>query len=391
MRLFSQNSGSILDQFSSEFESGFLRTLSHLHGTKRVQVNRVYQEYIQDKNHVHMNATTWTTLTGFCKYVGKEGKAIVDETEKGWFIQYVDRDPTLLAKQQSFDSRKREELEDEERQNRLMALQIRIAQEAQLNEVEHDNHDNEIHDDDDNENTKAEGGAVTAPVLSISLTATGKFEQLKKKRLRQSVFGDDNDNHNQEDNDNQTTAAAAATTTIASQAAAEAEQAKRELELLRDSQVKRMRSYGILSSTLPPSSSLSSSAVSSATTLLPSSSSSSSSSSVTVNGTASTTTTATAASTVTATPLSSSSSSLLPVGWLFTGLVVKIVSKSVDSGRQFGQKAEIVKVYDDKGEDGRYSCKVALLDYPHDVFTVRDRDLETVVPRVSLFTATAID
>lgn len=180
MRLFSQNSGSILDQFSQEFEHGFMRILSHMHGTKRVLANRVYQEYIADKNHVHMNATIWTTLTGFCKYLGKEGKAIVDETEKGWYIQYVDRDPVLLAKQQEFEARQKEELEEEERMNKLLNHQIKQAKlESTLQS-------------DDEINT-AESEEMAAPV-KISLTSNLKSDDSKlSKRTMKSVFGDDDE------------------------------------------------------------------------------------------------------------------------------------------------------------------------------------------------------
>lgn len=37
---------------------------------------------IADKSHIHMNATKWESLTTFVKYLGKQGLAIVDETEK---------------------------------------------------------------------------------------------------------------------------------------------------------------------------------------------------------------------------------------------------------------------------------------------------------------------
>lgn len=83
MRIFAENPDNILDEFSKEFERGFLEVLSHRHGTKRMAANKVYSEYIGDKNHIHMNATIWTTLTAFCIYLGKESKAVVDETEKG--------------------------------------------------------------------------------------------------------------------------------------------------------------------------------------------------------------------------------------------------------------------------------------------------------------------
>jgi hypothetical protein len=89
---------------------GFVEMLSYRHGTKRIQANRAYQEYIGDKNHVHMNATIWTCLTDLCKYLGKEGIATVDETEKGWFIQYIDKDPRLLAKQLASEQNKKVEV-----------------------------------------------------------------------------------------------------------------------------------------------------------------------------------------------------------------------------------------------------------------------------------------
>jgi DNA/RNA-binding protein KIN17 len=42
----------------------------------------VYNEYIADKLHIHMNATQWTTLGTFVQYLGRTGKCTVDETEK---------------------------------------------------------------------------------------------------------------------------------------------------------------------------------------------------------------------------------------------------------------------------------------------------------------------
>ena len=55
----------------------------------------LYNEYINDKEHLHMNATKWETLTDFVKDLGRNGKCFVDETPKGWFITYIDRDPEV--------------------------------------------------------------------------------------------------------------------------------------------------------------------------------------------------------------------------------------------------------------------------------------------------------
>lgn len=42
-------------------------------GTKRVHNNIVYNEYISHREHIHMNATQWETLTDFTKWLGREG------------------------------------------------------------------------------------------------------------------------------------------------------------------------------------------------------------------------------------------------------------------------------------------------------------------------------
>ena len=68
-------------------------------GTKRVKANTVYQEFIQDKHHQHMNSTRWVTLTEFVKHLGRTGVARVDETEKGWFLAWIDNSPKALEKQ----------------------------------------------------------------------------------------------------------------------------------------------------------------------------------------------------------------------------------------------------------------------------------------------------
>ena len=74
---------------------------AHRFGTKRVKANGVYQEFIQDKHHQHMNSTRWVTLTEFVKHLGRTGVARVDETEKGWFIAWIDNSPKALEKQVS--------------------------------------------------------------------------------------------------------------------------------------------------------------------------------------------------------------------------------------------------------------------------------------------------
>ena len=127
MRIFAENPGAVMHGYSSEFEKNFLDSLSRRHGTKRVYANVAYQEYIADKHHVHMNATKWETLTNFVKYLGKSGQCVVDETEKGWYIAWVDRDPAALARQAAADKKRKHEMDDEERARRELKRQVKAS------------------------------------------------------------------------------------------------------------------------------------------------------------------------------------------------------------------------------------------------------------------------
>merc|ERR1712241_160836 len=122
--LFSDNSGKFLDSFSREFESSFINLLKRCHGTKRTFANQVYQEYIKDKEHVHMNATKWVTLTGFIEYLGTSGKCTIDLTEKGWYITWIDRDPETIARQEALAKKDKVAKDDEERLAQFISKQV---------------------------------------------------------------------------------------------------------------------------------------------------------------------------------------------------------------------------------------------------------------------------
>ena len=134
--LFSDNSGKFLDSFSREFESNFMNLLKRCHGTKRTFANQVYQEYIKDKEHVHMNATKWVTLSGFIQYLGKSGKCTVDETEKGWYITWIDRDPETIARQEAMSKKDKLAKDDDERMADFIRKQVDRERERKGGEME---------------------------------------------------------------------------------------------------------------------------------------------------------------------------------------------------------------------------------------------------------------
>ncbi|KAJ3829952.1 domain of Kin17 curved DNA-binding protein-domain-containing protein [Lentinula raphanica] len=131
MLVVGEHAGKHISNFSQEFQSTFVALLSRRFGTKRVRANQVYQEYIADKHHLHMNSTRWVTLTEFVKHLGRTGVARVDETEKGWFIAWIDNSPKALAKAEASMKKERATVSDEQRERMLIAEQIeRAAAEA---------------------------------------------------------------------------------------------------------------------------------------------------------------------------------------------------------------------------------------------------------------------
>ncbi|KAF9021380.1 zinc finger protein RTS2 [Hymenopellis radicata] len=124
MLVVGEHAGKHISNFSAEFQSEFVKLLSRRFGTKRVRANQVYQEYIGDKSHLHMNSTRWVTLTEFVKHLGRSGIAKVDETEKGWFIAWIDSSPKALAKAEASMKKDRATTSDEQRERTLIAEQI---------------------------------------------------------------------------------------------------------------------------------------------------------------------------------------------------------------------------------------------------------------------------
>ncbi|KAK8496615.1 hypothetical protein V6N13_027278 [Hibiscus sabdariffa] len=128
MQIFGQNPDRILSGYSEEFERNFLDFMKRSHRFSRVAATVVYNEFINDRRHVHMNSTRWETLTEFVKYLGKTGKCKVEETPKGWFISYIDTDSEMLLKEKMKNKRIKLDMVEEEKQEREIQKQIEKAE-----------------------------------------------------------------------------------------------------------------------------------------------------------------------------------------------------------------------------------------------------------------------
>ncbi|WRT69862.1 uncharacterized protein IL334_006853 [Kwoniella shivajii] len=129
--LLGPKAGAAINDFSQQFQSEFLLLLRTRHQTNRVRANAVYNEYIQDKHHVHMNSTKWVTLSGFIQTIGKQGIVHVDEDEKGIWITWVDNRPETLARQAASQRKDRSQMDGEERERKMLQDQIARAKSQQ--------------------------------------------------------------------------------------------------------------------------------------------------------------------------------------------------------------------------------------------------------------------
>ncbi|KAA0721134.1 DNA/RNA-binding protein KIN17 [Triplophysa tibetana] len=64
---------------------------------------------------------------GFCK---------VDETPKGWYIQWIDRDPETIRRQEELERKKKQDLDDVERSAKFIEEQVRRGREGKEPEME---------------------------------------------------------------------------------------------------------------------------------------------------------------------------------------------------------------------------------------------------------------
>ena len=127
MLLVGEDPKKYIRQYSDEFQKDFLKLLRTSHGEKQVQINHFYQEYIANKEHIHMNATQWSSLTEFAKYLGREGLCRVEEGEKGIFIAWIDNSPEALRRQEALRRKERQDRGDEEMEQRMIEEQVRRA------------------------------------------------------------------------------------------------------------------------------------------------------------------------------------------------------------------------------------------------------------------------
>ncbi|EAQ86018.1 hypothetical protein CHGG_07271 [Chaetomium globosum CBS 148.51] len=123
-----QNFKSVQEDYSKQFLAEFVSLLKTAHGEKSVHANKFYQEVIARRDHVHLNATRWHSLTDFVKHISREGIVRAEEKEDGIFIAWIDDSPEAMKRREAVRRKEMQDKGDEEREQMLLREQIRRAQ-----------------------------------------------------------------------------------------------------------------------------------------------------------------------------------------------------------------------------------------------------------------------
>lgn len=112
MALFLENPSKYIDEFSAQFEDQFSGLLDEMNAGEWLVANEVYSAIVRVPDHVHLNATKWTSFTEFLEYLSS--KALIEmrtdaARNSGFEIRKLDPDrDEQLRQKQAEENRKRE-------------------------------------------------------------------------------------------------------------------------------------------------------------------------------------------------------------------------------------------------------------------------------------------
>lgn len=188
MKNISKVSESDIDKYTKQFEEDFLRLLRLTHGEKEIGVNKFYNEFIQDKHHIHMNATRFTSLTKFIQHLSKEGKVRVsgldslinNELDPSQLsISYIDRSHQNVLRKAQVEELSRIQESEQKVKSQLLQRQI----------------ENSRSDDMDNEpNDGQVPSQLSDQAVHINLKSAGrnggnnKRSKKKNNRVNKNIF-----------------------------------------------------------------------------------------------------------------------------------------------------------------------------------------------------------
>jgi DNA/RNA-binding protein KIN17 len=133
-----------IDNFSKKFQDNFISQLRNYHGEKSINANRFYNQLIQQKDHVHLTATRWSSLSQFIQDMSRQGiinAKITDETDQslnGIDIAYINNSGDEVMRKAMLKQKTEAEKNDEALSAKLLEQQIKRGQQEPNTEEKED-------------------------------------------------------------------------------------------------------------------------------------------------------------------------------------------------------------------------------------------------------------
>nr|KAG5697469.1 hypothetical protein BaRGS_029360 [Batillaria attramentaria] len=130
-------------------------------------------------------------LRWYCQMCQKqcrdEAKCVVDYTEKGWFVQYIDRDPETIRKQEASRAKEKMDMDDEERTAQFIQKQIERAAETGKQHAEVEYTELKRDDEGEKEGKKSEKSGDKRKAKS-ALDEIMEVEEKKKEKQNRKDY-----------------------------------------------------------------------------------------------------------------------------------------------------------------------------------------------------------
>ncbi|CCC70925.1 hypothetical protein NCAS_0G00380 [Naumovozyma castellii] len=193
LQKISQITAEDINNYTTEFERNFLRLLKLNHGEKKIEANKFYNEFIQDKEHIHMNSTNFTSLSKFIQYLSRNGKIRIyglenlDDTDDNvdlgqLMISYIDNSSETILRKQKIDELSN--IEKSHQEVSTVLLQNQIAKGSTMVQID------ERQEEQDVVGNQPVLQLQPGEKISLTLTGNGITKNKKKKTTlkKKSVF-----------------------------------------------------------------------------------------------------------------------------------------------------------------------------------------------------------
>ncbi|KAH3682812.1 hypothetical protein WICPIJ_006218 [Wickerhamomyces pijperi] len=134
LRKISNVTGEDIENYSKDFQTQFLKDLKDYHGEKFINANKFYNSVIQDKDHVHLNSTKWSSLSQFIQHLSKTGLIRIKADQSGnpdedqglssLDISYINNSSDNILRQEMLKKSEDDQKKEESLEMRLLKQQI---------------------------------------------------------------------------------------------------------------------------------------------------------------------------------------------------------------------------------------------------------------------------